>query len=65
MSGPCFSCCAVAVALLAAARRLPGRRLLPIWGQLADTAELWTSIALIPLLLQLLHVYARFRALIS
>jgi type VII secretion integral membrane protein EccD len=56
---------AAAVALLVAARRLPGRRLLPIWGQLADTAELWTSIALIPLLLQLLHVYARFRALIS
>lgn len=54
-----------ASALLVAARRLPGRRLLPIWGQLADTAELWTSIAVIPILLQLLHVYARFRALIS
>jgi type VII secretion integral membrane protein EccD len=51
--------------LLAAAAALPGRRLLPVWGQLADLAELWSAIALIPLLLQMLHVYAHFRALVK
>jgi type VII secretion integral membrane protein EccD len=57
-----LACCA---ALLIAARRLPGRRLLPIWGQLADHLELWSSILLVPLLLQMFHVYARLRALIN
>jgi type VII secretion integral membrane protein EccD len=52
-------------ALLAAAQWMPGRRLLPIWGQVADIAQLWSSIVLIPLLLQLLHVYSHFRALIK
>lgn len=51
--------------LLAAARELPGRRLLPVWGQLADNLELLSSVALLPLLLQVLHVYAHFRALIK
>ena len=54
-----------AAVLLAAARRLPARRPLPIWGHAADLLETWTAIALLPLLLQLLHVYAFFRALIG
>lgn len=54
-----------AVALLAASGELPGRRLLPIWGQLADNLELLGSVALLPLLLQVFHVYAHFRALIK
>jgi type VII secretion integral membrane protein EccD len=54
-----------AAALLAAAWRLPARRPLPIWGHAADLLETWTAIALVPLLLQLLHVYAFFSALIG
>jgi ESX secretion system protein EccD len=60
----------VAVVLVAAlaltalgAWRLPTARLLPVWGHAGDIAELWTAIALLPLLLQLLHVYAYFRSL--
>jgi ESX secretion system protein EccD len=54
----------IAVALLVVgAWRLPNTRLLPIWGQLADIAELWTAIVLVPLLLVLLDAYAYFRAL--
>jgi ESX secretion system protein EccD len=56
---------AAAGLMLTAARRLPGSRLLPIWGHLADLLELWTALALIPLLLQLLHVYVYFRGLIG
>lgn len=54
-----------AAALLAASGELPGRRMLPIWGQLADNLELLSSLALLPLLLQVFHVYAHFRALIK
>jgi len=54
-----------AVALLAASGELPGRRMLPVWGQLADNLELLSSLALLPLLLQVFHVYAHFRALIK
>ncbi|WP_217556600.1 type VII secretion integral membrane protein EccD [Streptomyces sp. GbtcB6] len=49
--------------LLLAAERLPGRRLLPVWGQLGDITEWVTAIALLPLLFQLLHAYAWFRSL--
>jgi hypothetical protein len=44
--------------------RLPTARLLPMWGHMADRAELLTAIALVPLLLQVLHVYATFRSMI-
>ncbi|BBA96921.1 hypothetical protein RVR_2443 [Actinacidiphila reveromycinica] len=54
---------AVACGLLLAAERLPGRRLLPIWGHLGDIAEWITTIALVPLLLQVVHIYAHVRAL--
>lgn len=54
----------LAVALLViGAWRLPTTRLLPIWGQVADIAELWTAIALVPLLLVVLDAYHFFRAL--
>jgi type VII secretion integral membrane protein EccD len=51
-------------ALMAASRLMPGRRALPVWGHTADLLETWTAIALIPLLLQLFHVFAYFRGLI-
>ena len=51
--------------LLAAARWLPGRRLLPVWGQLAGQLETVTAVALVPLLLQVLHVYSQMRSLVG
>lgn len=51
--------------LLVGAWRLPTARLLPIWGHLADILELLTALALLPLLLQMLHVYAYIRAAVS
>ncbi|MFD6529923.1 type VII secretion integral membrane protein EccD [Streptomyces sp. NPDC060184] len=54
---------AAAALLLLAARRLPSVRLLPIWGHTADILEMVTAIALVPLLLQHLHVYWYFRSL--
>lgn len=50
--------------LYAASRLMPGRRLLPVWGHLADLLEMWSAVALVPLLLQLFHVYAHIRDLI-
>lgn len=52
------------VLCLSAARWGPGRRMLPFWGHLADLLETGTAVALVPLLLQVLHVYASIRALI-
>lgn len=54
-----------AVLLLIGAWRLPTARLLPVWGHTADILELVTALGLLPLLLQLLHVYAHIRALVS
>jgi type VII secretion integral membrane protein EccD len=54
-----------AIGLLVAAWRLPNSRLLPIWGQTGDILETVSAIALLPLLLQVLHVYAYFRSLAS
>jgi ESX secretion system protein EccD len=51
--------------LVATARRLPRRRLLPVWGYTADLLETWSAVALVPLLCQLLHVFAHLRALIG
>ncbi|WP_329457197.1 type VII secretion integral membrane protein EccD [Streptomyces sp. NBC_01497] len=56
---------AAAVLLVVAAWRLPTGRLLPVWGHLGDIAETLTAVALLPLLLQALHVYAFFRQLAS
>jgi type VII secretion integral membrane protein EccD len=56
----------VAAALLVVgAWRLPAARLLPVWGRLADLAETWTALALVPLLLQVLHVYSALRSMIG
>jgi type VII secretion integral membrane protein EccD len=52
-----------AAGLLAAAERLPGGRLLPIWGHLGDIGEWVTTIALVPLLFQVVHVYGHIRGL--
>ncbi|WP_327179398.1 type VII secretion integral membrane protein EccD [Streptomyces sp. NBC_01335] len=54
---------AAAALLLLAAQRLPSVRLLPTWGHTADILEMVTAIALVPLLLQHLHVYWYFRSL--
>ncbi|MGM9444392.1 type VII secretion integral membrane protein EccD [Streptomyces murinus] len=56
---------AAVLALLVAAWRLPTGRLLPVWGHSGDLLETVTAIALLPLLLQVLHAYAYFRALTS
>ncbi|MER6066402.1 hypothetical protein ABT167_35625 [Streptomyces sp. NPDC001792] len=52
-----------AVLLLWTAQRLPGGRLLPVWGHVGDIAEWVCSVALLPLLLQLVHTYGRFHYL--
>jgi hypothetical protein len=54
---------AVAALLLTGARKLPGARLRPIWGRLGEIMEGLMALALLPLLLQVLHAYAYFRAL--
>ncbi|MFI0227194.1 type VII secretion integral membrane protein EccD [Streptomyces lydicus] len=56
---------AAAGLLLVAARRMPGSRPLPVWGHAGDLLETWTAVALIPLLLQLVHVYAAIRSLVG
>jgi type VII secretion integral membrane protein EccD len=55
---------AAAALLVVGARRLPAARLLPVWGHVADLAETWTAIALVPLLLQVLHVYSTVHSLV-
>ena len=42
---------------------MPGRRLRPYWGRLVDILESFTAVALLPLLLQVLHVYGLMRGL--
>jgi type VII secretion integral membrane protein EccD len=54
---------AVVALLLTGARKLPGARLRPIWGRLAEIMEGLLALALLPLLLQVFHTYAYFRAL--
>jgi type VII secretion integral membrane protein EccD len=48
--------------LLSVARTLPGRRLLPHWGRVADLMHTTTAIAIIPLVLAVVGLYARARA---
>jgi type VII secretion integral membrane protein EccD len=48
----------VFVALMMAVTRPVTRRLLPIWGHLANVLETLSAVALIPVLLQLFHVYS-------
>ncbi|MDN3359232.1 type VII secretion integral membrane protein EccD [Actinomadura sp. DC4] len=48
--------------LLSVARTLPGRRLLPHWGRVADLMHTTTAIAVVPLVLAVVGLYARARA---
>lgn len=50
--------CLLVVSLLFAMERPPSRRLMPIWGRFADWAETLTTVAMVPVLLQLFGVYA-------
>lgn len=54
---------AVGVFLLLCGQRLPGRRLRPYWGRAVEILELLTAIAVVPILLQVLGVYAMMRGL--
>ncbi|RKE10661.1 type VII secretion integral membrane protein EccD [Catellatospora citrea] len=49
--------------LFVLARKLPGRRIMPYWGQAADVAQTMTTVAMFPLLLAVLDVYGSVRAL--
>ncbi|GAB7186954.1 type VII secretion integral membrane protein EccD [Kitasatospora sp. Ki12] len=53
----------VAVALLVVAWTVPGRRLLPYWGRLADILHTLCALALLPLALQACGVYHALRGL--
>ncbi|MET0190789.1 MAG: type VII secretion integral membrane protein EccD [Pseudonocardia sediminis] len=54
---------AVGALLLLGSDRLPGRRLRPYWGRAVDIFESLTAVATLPLLLQVLGVYATMRGL--
>ncbi|MDI2027558.1 type VII secretion integral membrane protein EccD [Saccharopolyspora sp. TS4A08] len=48
--------------LLAGARSLPGRRMLPHWGRAGDWAHMTLAIAIVPMTLAALNLYAVVRA---
>ncbi|MFC9254314.1 type VII secretion integral membrane protein EccD [Amycolatopsis thailandensis] len=54
---------AVAGLFLLGGEQLPGRRLRPYWGRAVEIFELITAIAILPVLLQVLHVYTFMRQL--
>ncbi|GAA1031584.1 MULTISPECIES: type VII secretion integral membrane protein EccD [Amycolatopsis] len=57
--GACLAgLCLVFFLLLLAMLRPPPRRLLPIWGHLANWLETLSAVAMLPILLQLFGVYA-------
>ncbi|WP_091510876.1 type VII secretion integral membrane protein EccD [Amycolatopsis sacchari] len=58
-----FSAVVVGVLLLVLGNYLPGRRLRPYWGRAVDILESVTAVAVLPVLLQVLHVYAFVRGL--
>jgi type VII secretion integral membrane protein EccD len=49
--------------LVAAGRTLPGRRMMPYWGQFADITQMVATVAMFPLLLGVLDVFGAVRAL--
>ncbi|WP_235925891.1 type VII secretion integral membrane protein EccD [Actinokineospora pegani] len=53
----------VGLLLLLAGERLPGKRLRPYWGRAVEILESVTAIAVVPILLQVLGVYAAMRGL--
>jgi type VII secretion integral membrane protein EccD len=52
---------AAGIGLIVLSAVLPGRRLRPYWGRAADIFELLTAIAVLPVLLAVLRVYALIR----
>ncbi|MEU1285414.1 type VII secretion integral membrane protein EccD [Kitasatospora sp. NPDC005856] len=54
---------ALTAALLVAAWTVPGRRLLPYWGRIADILHTLSALALLPLALQACGVYHTLRGL--
>ncbi|MGH3380322.1 MAG: type VII secretion integral membrane protein EccD, partial [Actinoallomurus sp.] len=52
----------VAGLLLVVARVMPGRRMLPHWGRIADLSHSVAAMAVIPLVLAVVGLYARVRA---
>ncbi|MEU8510593.1 type VII secretion integral membrane protein EccD [Kitasatospora sp. NPDC048722] len=54
---------ALTAALLVAAWTVPGRRLLPYWGRIADILHTLTALALLPLALQACGLYQHLRGL--
>jgi type VII secretion integral membrane protein EccD len=54
---------AAGTVLLLLGERLPGRRLRPYWGRAVEILESLTAVATLPILLQVLHVYAFMRGL--
>lgn len=59
----CLPVLAAGVVLLLLSRTMPGRRLRPYWGRAVDVLESLTAVAVLPVLLQVLGVYATMRAL--
>ncbi|UOZ06920.1 type VII secretion integral membrane protein EccD [Amycolatopsis sp. WQ 127309] len=51
--------------LLFGGEKLPGKRLRPYWGRTVEILETVTAIAVLPILLQVLHVYSFMRNLVS
>jgi len=54
---------ATGILLLLCSERLPGRRLRPYWGRAVEILESLNAIAIVPILLQVLGVYATMRGL--
>lgn len=59
----CVPLFAAGVVMLLFSRLLPGKRQRPYWGRAAEIAESVTAVAVIPILLQVLGVYAWMRGL--
>ena len=53
----------VAAGLIVVARVLPGRRLTPYWGRLGDLLQTVSALAMLPVLLAILGLYAYARSL--
>jgi type VII secretion integral membrane protein EccD len=59
----CVPLFAAGVVMLLFSRLLPGKRQRPYWGRAVEIAESLTAVAVIPILLQVLGVYAWMRGL--
>jgi type VII secretion integral membrane protein EccD len=49
--------------LVAIARLMPGRRIMPYWGRIGDLVQTAAAVAMLPILLAVLDVYAYARAM--